>query len=209
MHYLTLQPPSAGIIFYLCTRGRFPWQTATIMCKQYWEWEQWQKRKIPALPKKFTVFSEKALKLLKKWGDLISKKVKTTRKSGLFSLFLEKNIQQKMTKMGEKLTLCENNEFWGLCATSRRIVGLRRKFASVFRRRNCSSQLRYTRIPARAKQSQPLHSLVHSHLTRWPTLSQVIAPIPLIINPPTFTNILLPLLTILSILWLCNVTADN
>ncbi|KAF8353712.1 hypothetical protein PRIPAC_95335 [Pristionchus pacificus] len=55
-----------GIIFYLCTRGRFPWQTATIMCKQYWEWEQWQKRKIPALPKKFTVFSEKALKLLKK-----------------------------------------------------------------------------------------------------------------------------------------------
>ncbi|GMT35845.1 hypothetical protein PFISCL1PPCAC_27142, partial [Pristionchus fissidentatus] len=55
-----------GILFYLCTRGKFPWQTATIMCKQYWEWEQWQKRKIPALPKKFTVFSEKALKLLKK-----------------------------------------------------------------------------------------------------------------------------------------------
>ncbi|GMR62946.1 hypothetical protein PMAYCL1PPCAC_33141 [Pristionchus mayeri] len=55
-----------GILFYLCTRGRFPWQTATIMCKQYWEWEQWQKRKIPALPKKFTVYSEKALKLLKK-----------------------------------------------------------------------------------------------------------------------------------------------
>ncbi|GMT06001.1 hypothetical protein PENTCL1PPCAC_28175, partial [Pristionchus entomophagus] len=55
-----------GVLFYLCTRGRFPWQTATIMCKQYWEWEQWQKRKIPALPKKFTVFTEKALKLLKK-----------------------------------------------------------------------------------------------------------------------------------------------
>ncbi|KJH44628.1 hypothetical protein DICVIV_09349 [Dictyocaulus viviparus] len=47
-------------------RGRFPWQKASIMCKQYWEWEQWLKRKNPTLPKRWSLFSEKALKLLKK-----------------------------------------------------------------------------------------------------------------------------------------------
>lgn len=48
-------------------KGKFPWQKASIMCKPYWEWEQWLKRKNPALPKKFNPFSEKALKLFKKW----------------------------------------------------------------------------------------------------------------------------------------------
>ncbi|KAK5975125.1 hypothetical protein GCK32_019450 [Trichostrongylus colubriformis] len=36
------------------------------MCKPYWEWEQWLKRKNPTLPKRWTPFSEKALKLMKK-----------------------------------------------------------------------------------------------------------------------------------------------
>ncbi|KHN73020.1 Putative serine/threonine-protein kinase C01C4.3 [Toxocara canis] len=55
-----------GIIFYYCLKGRFPWQKATIMCKPYWEWEQWLKRKNPLLPKRFDPFSEKSLKLLKR-----------------------------------------------------------------------------------------------------------------------------------------------
>ncbi|CAD6190636.1 unnamed protein product [Caenorhabditis auriculariae] len=55
-----------GIIFFYCMKGRFPWQKASIMCKAYWEWEQWLKRKNPTLPKKFLPFSEKALKLFKK-----------------------------------------------------------------------------------------------------------------------------------------------
>ncbi|KAK6766658.1 hypothetical protein RB195_026129 [Necator americanus] len=55
-----------GVIFYYCMRGRFPWQKASIMCKPYWEWEQWLKRKNPTLPKRWTPFSEKALKLMKK-----------------------------------------------------------------------------------------------------------------------------------------------
>ncbi|CAJ0609390.1 unnamed protein product [Cylicocyclus nassatus] len=55
-----------GVIFYYCLRGRFPWQKASIMCKPYWEWEQWLKRKNPNLPKRWMPFSEKALKLLKK-----------------------------------------------------------------------------------------------------------------------------------------------
>uniref|UniRef100_A0A915C774 Protein kinase domain-containing protein n=1 Tax=Parascaris univalens TaxID=6257 RepID=A0A915C774_PARUN len=55
-----------GIIFYYCLKGRFPWQKATIMCKPYWEWEQWLKGKNPLLPKRFEPFSEKSLKLLKR-----------------------------------------------------------------------------------------------------------------------------------------------
>uniref|UniRef100_A0A7I4Z6S8 Protein kinase domain-containing protein n=1 Tax=Haemonchus contortus TaxID=6289 RepID=A0A7I4Z6S8_HAECO len=55
-----------GVIFYYCMKGRFPWQKASIMCKPYWEWEQWLKRKNPTLPKRWTPFSEKALKLMKK-----------------------------------------------------------------------------------------------------------------------------------------------
>ncbi|PAV59776.1 hypothetical protein WR25_26470 [Diploscapter pachys] len=55
-----------GVIFFYCLKGRFPWQKASIMCKPYWEWEQWLKRKNPTLPKKFNSFSEKGLKLLKK-----------------------------------------------------------------------------------------------------------------------------------------------
>uniref|UniRef100_A0A1I7WNK8 Protein kinase domain-containing protein n=1 Tax=Heterorhabditis bacteriophora TaxID=37862 RepID=A0A1I7WNK8_HETBA len=34
------------VIFYYCLKGRFPWQKASIMCKPYWEWEQWLKEKI-------------------------------------------------------------------------------------------------------------------------------------------------------------------
>ncbi|VDD97116.1 unnamed protein product, partial [Enterobius vermicularis] len=55
-----------GIVFYYCLKGKFPWQKATIMCKPYWEWEQWVKRKSPQLPKRWETFSEKALKMLKK-----------------------------------------------------------------------------------------------------------------------------------------------
>uniref|UniRef100_A0A7E4UPQ2 Protein kinase domain-containing protein n=1 Tax=Panagrellus redivivus TaxID=6233 RepID=A0A7E4UPQ2_PANRE len=55
-----------GIIFYYCLKGRFPWQKATIMYKPYWEWEQWLKRKNPALPKRWEPFSEKALKIFKR-----------------------------------------------------------------------------------------------------------------------------------------------
>lgn len=42
----------AGVLFYYCLKGRFPWQKATIMCKPYWEWEQWLKRKNPQLPRR-------------------------------------------------------------------------------------------------------------------------------------------------------------
>jgi serine/threonine-protein kinase SBK len=55
-----------AIIFYYCLKGRFPWQKATIMCKPYWEWEQWLKRKSPMLPKRWDAFSDKSLKLFKK-----------------------------------------------------------------------------------------------------------------------------------------------
>uniref|UniRef100_A0AC34FA99 Protein kinase domain-containing protein n=1 Tax=Panagrolaimus sp. ES5 TaxID=591445 RepID=A0AC34FA99_9BILA len=55
-----------AIIFYYCLKGRFPWQKATIMCKPYWEWEQWLKRKSPSLPKRWDAFSDKSLKLFKK-----------------------------------------------------------------------------------------------------------------------------------------------
>lgn len=56
----------SAIIFYYCLKGRFPWQKATIMCKPYWEWEQWLKRKSPSLPKRWDVFSDKSLKVFKK-----------------------------------------------------------------------------------------------------------------------------------------------
>lgn len=55
-----------GVLFYYSLKGRFPWQKATIMCKPYWEWEQWLKRKNPALPKRWDPFTEKALKLFKR-----------------------------------------------------------------------------------------------------------------------------------------------
>lgn len=57
---------AVGILFYYSLKGRFPWQKATIMCKPYWEWEQWLKRKSPALPKRWDPFTEKALKLFKR-----------------------------------------------------------------------------------------------------------------------------------------------
>ncbi|KAI6241651.1 putative serine/threonine-protein kinase C01C4.3 [Aphelenchoides fujianensis] len=55
-----------GIIFYYCLRGRHPWQKASIVCKPYFEWEQWMKHKLPQLPKRYEVFTEKALKLMKR-----------------------------------------------------------------------------------------------------------------------------------------------
>uniref|UniRef100_A0A914W4Z7 Protein kinase domain-containing protein n=1 Tax=Plectus sambesii TaxID=2011161 RepID=A0A914W4Z7_9BILA len=55
-----------GVLFYYSLKGRFPWQKATIMCKPYWEWDQWLKRKNPQLPKRWDPFTEKALKLFKR-----------------------------------------------------------------------------------------------------------------------------------------------
>ncbi|VDK47047.1 unnamed protein product [Gongylonema pulchrum] len=57
---------SIGILIYYCLKGRFPWQKATIMCKPYWEWEQWLKRKNLQLPKRWDSFSEKSLKLFRR-----------------------------------------------------------------------------------------------------------------------------------------------
>ncbi len=57
---------AVGVLFYYSLKGRFPWQKATIMCKPYWEWEQWLKRKNPQLPKRWDPFTEKALKLFKR-----------------------------------------------------------------------------------------------------------------------------------------------
>ncbi|KAL3071880.1 hypothetical protein niasHT_031071 [Heterodera trifolii] len=54
-----------GILMAYCIKGKFPWQKATIMCKPFWEWDQWMKRKVPQLPRYWDVFSEKALKLFK------------------------------------------------------------------------------------------------------------------------------------------------
>ncbi|VDN00988.1 unnamed protein product [Thelazia callipaeda] len=55
-----------GILIYYSLRARFPWQKATIMCKPYWEWEQWLKRKNLQLPKRFDCFTEKSLKLFRR-----------------------------------------------------------------------------------------------------------------------------------------------
>ncbi|KAH7732202.1 Protein C01C4.3 a [Aphelenchoides avenae] len=55
-----------GIIVYYCLKGRFPWQKASIMCKPYWEWEQWMKHKLPQLPKRYECFTQPSLKLLKR-----------------------------------------------------------------------------------------------------------------------------------------------
>ncbi|KAI1725672.1 protein kinase domain-containing protein [Ditylenchus destructor] len=55
-----------GIVFFYCLKGRFPWQKATIMCKPYWEWDQWLKHKLPQLPKHYETYTEKALKLFKR-----------------------------------------------------------------------------------------------------------------------------------------------
>jgi serine/threonine-protein kinase SBK len=55
-----------GVIFYYCLKGRFPWQKASIMCKPYWEWEQWMKHKLPQLPKRYECFTQPALKLQKR-----------------------------------------------------------------------------------------------------------------------------------------------
>ncbi|KAE9555838.1 hypothetical protein FO519_000923 [Halicephalobus sp. NKZ332] len=57
---------SLGIIIYYCLKGKFPWQKASIMIKSYWEWEQYLKRKIPALPKRWDPFTDKSFKIFKK-----------------------------------------------------------------------------------------------------------------------------------------------
>jgi serine/threonine-protein kinase SBK len=56
----------SGIIIYYCLKGRFPWQKATIMCKPFYEWEQWLKRKNPQLPRRWEPFTEKSLKIFKR-----------------------------------------------------------------------------------------------------------------------------------------------
>ncbi|CAD5221448.1 unnamed protein product [Bursaphelenchus xylophilus] len=55
-----------GILFYYCLRGKHPWQKASIMCKPYWEWEQWMKHKLSQLPRRYDVFTEKGIKLQKR-----------------------------------------------------------------------------------------------------------------------------------------------
>lgn len=54
------------MLYFYCLKGRFPWQKATIMCKPYWEWNQWLKHKLPQLPKQYDLFTEKSLKLFKR-----------------------------------------------------------------------------------------------------------------------------------------------
>ncbi|KAI6187809.1 Protein kinase domain-containing protein [Aphelenchoides besseyi] len=55
-----------GILFYYCLKGRHPWQKASIVCRQYFEWTEWMKHKLPQLPKRYDVFTEKAIKLQKR-----------------------------------------------------------------------------------------------------------------------------------------------
>jgi serine/threonine protein kinase len=55
-----------GILFYYCLKGRFPWTKASIICKPYFEWDQWIKHKLSQLPRRYDVFTEKAIKLQKR-----------------------------------------------------------------------------------------------------------------------------------------------
>lgn len=57
---------SLGILIYYCLRGQYPWSKASIMCKPYYEWEQWLKRKTLQLPNKWARFSEDGLKLFRR-----------------------------------------------------------------------------------------------------------------------------------------------
>lgn len=55
-----------GILIYYCLRAQYPWSKASIMCKAYYEWEQWLKRKTLQLPNKWARFSEDGLKLFRR-----------------------------------------------------------------------------------------------------------------------------------------------
>ncbi|KAI6176657.1 putative serine/threonine-protein kinase C01C4.3 [Aphelenchoides bicaudatus] len=55
-----------GILFYYCLKGKFPWQKASIICKPYFEWNEWLKHKIPQLPRRYDIFTEKSIKLQKR-----------------------------------------------------------------------------------------------------------------------------------------------
>ncbi|CAD5215458.1 unnamed protein product [Bursaphelenchus okinawaensis] len=55
-----------GVIFHYCLKGKHPWQKASIMCKPYYEWEQWMKHKLAQLPRRYDCFTEKGIKLQKR-----------------------------------------------------------------------------------------------------------------------------------------------
>ncbi|VDN57684.1 unnamed protein product [Dracunculus medinensis] len=90
-----------GILFYYCLKGRFPWQRATIMCKPYWEWEQWMKHKLPQLPKRWESFNENAIKLFKKTLNPRYKDRWSARK-------IEKFIKKERIRKIEKVVHDEN-----------------------------------------------------------------------------------------------------
>lgn len=56
---------AVGILAYYALKGRFPWERASIMCKPYWEWEEWMKGKSSKMPAKLLRFSDKLVKLMK------------------------------------------------------------------------------------------------------------------------------------------------
>lgn len=54
-----------GILIAYCMKGKFPWQKATIMCKPFYEWDQWIKRKAVQQPKYWDSFPDKAMRMFK------------------------------------------------------------------------------------------------------------------------------------------------
>uniref|UniRef100_A0A1I8B5N1 Protein kinase domain-containing protein n=1 Tax=Meloidogyne hapla TaxID=6305 RepID=A0A1I8B5N1_MELHA len=54
-----------GILIAYCIKGKFPWQKATIMCKPFYEWDQWLKRKAVQQPKYWDSFPDKAMRMFK------------------------------------------------------------------------------------------------------------------------------------------------
>ncbi|VDP06780.1 unnamed protein product [Soboliphyme baturini] len=54
-----------GIISYYVLNRKYPWMKASITSRNYWEWEQWIKKKT-ILPVKWTKFTDKALKMFKR-----------------------------------------------------------------------------------------------------------------------------------------------
>ena len=54
-----------GVLVAYCVKGKFPWQKATIMCKPFYEWDQWLKRKAIQQPKYWDTFSDKSMRMFK------------------------------------------------------------------------------------------------------------------------------------------------
>ncbi|KAF7632840.1 Protein kinase domain-containing protein [Meloidogyne graminicola] len=54
-----------AILIAYCMKGKFPWQKATIMCKPFYEWDQWLKRKAVQQPKYWDSFADKAMRMFK------------------------------------------------------------------------------------------------------------------------------------------------